>query len=86
MGRKGIPMENGRGQGYDGGSHMAGKHNGVQAFVKKRHPKKHFHWCDGDCLNLCTAKACEQVKRVVDHIQSSSIAFEYPAKKTTNLS
>ena len=82
-GRKGIPMENGRGLGSDGGGNMAGKQNGLQAHVRRAYPKMHFHWCDGHCLNLCVGKACGQplVKKVVDHVQQVTIAFEYSAKR-----
>ena len=37
--RNQIPMQNGRGQGYDGGSNISGKHNGLQAWVKRAYPK-----------------------------------------------
>ena len=83
IGRKGVPMENGRGLGSDGGGNMAGKNNGLQAHVRRAHPKMHFHWCDGHCLNLCIGKACDQplVKKVVDHVQQVTIAFEYSPKR-----
>ena len=76
-----IPLQNGRGQGYDGAGNMTGLHNGLQARVRNLYPKMHFHWCSGHCLNLCLAKACEKVKKVVDHVQEITIAFKYSAKR-----
>ena len=81
MGRNQIPLQNGRGQGYDGAGNMTGLHNGLQARVRNLYPKMHFHWCSGHCLNLCLAKACEKVKKVVDHVQEITIAFKYSAKR-----
>ena len=60
---------------------MTGLHNGLQARVRNLYPKMHFHWCSGHCLNLCLAKACEKVKKVVDHVQEITIAFKYSAKR-----
>ena len=78
-----IALENGRGQGYDGGGNMIGKHKGLQARVTRAYPKMHYHWCDAHCLNLCIGKACEEplVKKVVDHVQQITIAYTYSAKR-----
>ena len=46
MAKKGIPMENGRGQGYDGGGNMSLKHKRLQARVTSACPKTHYHLCD----------------------------------------
>ena len=80
--RKGIRMEHGRGQGYDGGGNMSGIRSGLQARIKATYPKMPFVWCHGHCLNLCLTKACEgTVKKVVDHVQEITIAFKYSAKR-----
>ena len=42
---KGIPMQNGRAQGYDGGGNMAGKNNGLRARVEAAYPKMPYQWC-----------------------------------------
>ena len=42
MGRKKIDLSKGRGQAYDGGGNMAGKHNGLQAHVTRANPKFSF--------------------------------------------
>ena len=63
------------------GGNMAGCRNGLQAHVQAAHPKMHFHWCDGHCLNLCLAKPCEKTKKVVDQVQAMSIAYDYSAKR-----
>ena len=76
MGRNQIPLQNGRGQGYDGAGNMTGLHNGLQARVCNLYPKMHFHWCSGHCLNLFLAKACEKVKKVVDHVQETGAILQ----------
>ena len=80
---KGIPMQNGRAQGYDGGGNMAGKNNGLQARVKAAYPKMPYQWCAGHCLNLCIGKACAEklVVPIVENVKNISIAYEYSAKR-----
>ena len=81
MAKKGIPMENGRGQRYDGGGNMIGKHKGLQARVTRAYPKMHYHWCDAHCLNLCIGKACEEHSEslLAPLMHGSSTAQEIPA-------
>ena len=81
MGRKKIDLSKGRGQAYDGGGNMAGKHNGLQAHVTRANSKFLFVHCHGHIMNLCLAKACEQTQKVVDHVQQITIAFEYSSKR-----
>ena len=81
MGRKKIDLSKGRGQAYDGGGNMAGKHNGLQAHVARANPKFLFVHCHGHIMNLCLSKAGEQTQKVVDHVQQITIAFEYSSKR-----
>lgn len=41
----GIDTQYLRGQGYDGAAAMAGKYNGVQAYIKKEHPLALYVHC-----------------------------------------
>lgn len=41
----GLKMENIRGQGYDGGSNMSGRINGVQALILKEQPLAFYTHC-----------------------------------------
>jgi len=50
-----------RGQGYDGGSNMSGKNNGVQALILQEQPLAFYTHCFSHSLNLCLSKACEVV-------------------------
>lgn len=55
----GLKTKNIRGQGYDGGSNMFGRINGVQAFILKEQPLALYTHCFNHSLNLCLSKACE---------------------------
>lgn len=48
-----LAIENLRGQGYDGGSNMSGKFNGVQALIKSEQPLALYTHCFSHSLNLC---------------------------------
>jgi len=55
----GLSLDNLRGQGYDGGSNMAGKNNGVQALLLNEQPLAFYTHCFSHSLNLCITKACK---------------------------
>lgn len=55
----GLKMEDLRGQGFDGGSNMAGKFIGVQARILEINPKALFVHCFAHRLNLVVEKAME---------------------------
>ena len=48
----GLQIDNLRGQGYDNGSNMKGKHNGVQQRVLDMNPRAFFVPCSAHSLNL----------------------------------
>jgi len=48
-----------RGQGYDGASNMSGKFIGVQALMKKKHPRAMYIHCFNHCLNLVLQDAAK---------------------------
>ncbi|XP_076039330.1 zinc finger MYM-type protein 1-like [Oratosquilla oratoria] len=59
----GLQIDNLRGQGYDNGSNMKGKHNGVQQRVLDMNPRAFFVPCSAHSLNLVVndaVKCCLQ--------------------------
>ncbi|XP_043931498.1 zinc finger MYM-type protein 1-like [Protopterus annectens] len=55
----GVPLENCRGQGYDNGSNMKGKHSGVQARILALNPRAFFVPCGCHNLNLVIGDAAK---------------------------
>ncbi|XP_049799810.1 zinc finger MYM-type protein 1-like [Schistocerca nitens] len=47
------------GQGYDGGSNMAGGFKGVQALILSKQPLAIYTHCFSHSLNLCISKSCD---------------------------
>ena len=47
-----------RGQGYDGASNKAGKHQGCAAIIRNQSPKARYVYCAAHVLNLCVVAAC----------------------------
>lgn len=56
--RLGLDIFRLRGQGYDGGSNMAGKINGLQQRMKQENSKALYFHCVGHQLNLVCQDAC----------------------------
>nr|XP_047124141.1 zinc finger MYM-type protein 1-like [Hydra vulgaris] len=54
-----LPIENLRGQGYDNGSNMKGKENGVQRKILGINPRAFFIPCSAHSLNLVLNDACK---------------------------
>ena len=46
------------GQGYDGASNMAGKHQGCAAIIRNQFPPARYVHCAAHALNLCVLAAC----------------------------
>ena len=65
--RIGLDISCLRGQGYDGGSNMAGKINGLQQKMIERNPKALYFHCAGHQLNLVCQDACTEVC-LVSHV------------------
>ena len=60
-----VPVNQCRGQAYDGASNMAGHLNGVAARLKKEEPKAHYVHCLAHSLNLCLQECggkCSPIK------------------------
>lgn len=76
-----------RGQGYDGGSNMSGKNNGVQALILQEQPLAFYTHCFSHSLNLCLSKACEvvSIKNMTTIVGTVSTFFSCSAKRTDTL-
>lgn len=55
----GLTKEHLCGQGYDGGSNMAGKFKGVQALISNEQPMAIYSHCFSHSLNLVISKSCD---------------------------
>ncbi|XP_076037155.1 zinc finger MYM-type protein 1-like [Oratosquilla oratoria] len=68
----GLEIDNLRGQGYDNGSNMQGKHNGVQQIVLDMNPRAFFVPCSAHSLNLVVndaVKCCLQATNLFGIVQ-----------------
>ena len=61
-----LPLEQMKGQTYDGASNMAGKHRGCQALVKIRQPLALYVHCGAHCINLVSQATCDSVPLIRD--------------------
>ena len=69
----GLVLENLRGQSYDNGANMKGKHNGVQRKILDLNPRAFFVPCNAHTLNLVVndaANCCTEVVKFFGIIQS----------------
>ena len=84
----GLPLENCRGQGYDGASAMSSMRKGVSGRILSKNPKALYVHCASHRLNLCVAKACSivSIRRMLDHAKSVANFFSYSVKRTQFLS
>jgi len=64
-----LPIENLRGQTYDGASNMRGKYNGCQAIIRRDQPLAAYVHCSAHCANLIAAAVCSSSAIVRDSIQ-----------------
>lgn len=79
----GLSVDNLRGQGYDGGANMSGKHNGVQSLILNEQPLAFFTHCFSHSLNLCLSKACNisSIKNMMGIVSSVAAFFSASAKR-----
>lgn len=80
----GIDTKYLRGQGYDGAAAMAGKYNGVQAYVKKEHPLALYVHCSAHSLNLAVSVSCNvfQIRNCMGTIGKLRDFFVFPKRKS----
>lgn len=83
----GLSLDNLRGQGYDGGANMSGKHNGVQSLILKEQPLAFYTHCFSHSLNLCLSKACNvsSIKNMMGIVSSIAAFFSASAKRADKL-
>lgn len=62
---------------------MSGKHNGVQAIIKRDAPEALYVHCKAHCLNLAVVHACKEptVRTMMAVVQECGFAFHYSAKR-----
>ncbi|TVU24144.1 hypothetical protein EJB05_26545, partial [Eragrostis curvula] len=79
-----LDLDNVRGQGYDNGSNMKGKHKGVQKKFLDTNPRAFYSACSRHSLNLTLcdmAKSCEKAKNFFGVIQRIYQTFAKSTKK-----
>ncbi|KAK4875029.1 hypothetical protein RN001_011451 [Aquatica leii] len=58
LSRMSLSLSNFRGQGYGGGSNIAGHHKGVHALILNEQPLAFYTHCFSHSLNLAISKSC----------------------------
>ena len=83
LGDLGIPLENMRGQGYDGASNMSSARVGVQARIREHSPLATYIHCSGHCLNLVISHSCAlpEVRNVLDKLKHCCRFFQLSPKR-----
>jgi len=83
----GLNLGHVRGQGYDGGSNMSGRFNGVQALILEEQPLAVYTHCFSHGLNLCISKVCElsTVRNMVGIVGAVSVFLSASAKRNNIL-
>jgi hypothetical protein len=83
----GLYLTNVRGQGYDGGSNMSGRYNGVQALILEKQPLAIYTHFSSHELNLYISKVCElpSIRNMIDTVGSVSVFLSLTAKRTNML-
>ena len=66
-----LPVENIRGQGYDGASNMSSERIGIQAQIREVSPPATYIHCSSHQLNLvlCHSCALTEIRNAIDHLQ-----------------
>ena len=64
-----LPLENLRGQTYDGASNMSGAYKGCQAIIASEQPLAAYVHCSAHCTNLVASAVCLSSAMVRDSVQ-----------------
>ena len=82
-----IPVENMRGQGYDGASNMSSGLVGVQARIKEKSPLATYVHCSGHSLNLVISHSCAlpEVRKTLDKLKVCALFFDNSPKRSNLL-
>ena len=67
--RMGLPLEDLRGQTYDGAANMTGAYKGCQAVLTKDNPLALHFKCSAHCVNLALMHALEETSVAYDSIE-----------------
>ena len=78
-----IPIENCRGQGYDGAANMSSSVCGVQSRIREQAPLAFYTHCQAHQLNLCIIKACSipDIRNANGVISEIAKFFNYSPKR-----
>ena len=79
-----LPLNNCRGQGYDGASNMMGKLRGVATQLRSEEPAAIAVHCFAHCLNLClqdVSRKCQPIRNALDTIMELSQLIRYSPKR-----
>ena len=78
-----IPIEDCRGQGYDGAASMSSQRVGVQANILTHAPNAAYVHCASHCLNLVVSHACslQPIRNMIDKITQVCPFFNYSPKR-----
>lgn len=78
-----IPIEDCRGQGYDGAASMSSQRVGVQANILTHAPNAAYVHCASHCLNLVVSHACslQPIRNMIDKITQVCLFFNYSPKR-----
>ncbi|VAH23389.1 unnamed protein product [Triticum turgidum subsp. durum] len=72
----GLDVKDAHGQGYDNGSNMKGKHQGVQRRLLETNPRALFMPCACHSMNLTLsdmAKSCERWQLLLDYVPKMTV-------------
>ncbi|CAM4657429.1 unnamed protein product [Caretta caretta] len=84
-----LSVENLRGQGYDNGSNLKGKDNGVQRRMTEINPRAFFIPCSAHSLNLVVndaARCCLEASSFFDPVQHVYVFFSGSTRRWEILS
>lgn len=86
--RSNLPLNNCRGQCYDGAANMSGRRSGVATQILQEEPRALYLHCMAHCLNLAVQDSCRTIKIMSDSFDTVlelSKIFKYSAKKKAML-
>jgi len=79
----GLDVSNLRGQGYDNGSNMKGKHQGVQKRILGVNPRSFYSSCDCHSLNLVLydmTNSCPKTRSFLEDYNACILYFLFQQK------
>ena len=78
-----LPIDDCRGQGYDGAGNMAGRLSGVAAKIQETNEKALYVYCNSHRLNLCVAACCKDqlVRNMMEHVRVATEFFNISPKR-----